>query len=89
MPVDVVGSLAVAWTVIYLLVRYTGTLLADRRAARMAAGTVSGVASQPAATSGSELVAHSRPTTVIFTVATVGFAVFAAWLMRRRTSSTS
>jgi hypothetical protein len=87
--VDVVGFLAVAWTVIYLLVRYAGTLLADRRAARIASGAAAGIASPPAAAPNAELVPHHRPTTVIFTIATVGFAFFAAWLMRRRTPSAS
>lgn len=86
---DVVGSLAVAWVVIYLLVRYTNTLLADRRAARTATGAVSAIPSQAAAAPDAGLVPDPRSTTVIFTVATVGFAVFAAWLMRRRTPSAS
>lgn len=86
---DIVGFLAVAWTVIYLLARYAGTLLADRRAARMASGAASGIGSAPAVASNTQLAPHARPTTAIFTIATVGFAVFAAWLIRRRTPSAS
>jgi hypothetical protein len=78
--VNFFGLFAIAWTVIYLGVRFINVTMAGRRPVREAEAAAQ-TAEEPS--SAVEPLAQSRTISVPMVITAVGLAGMAVWLMRR------